>query len=154
MTRTSKMTLVSLLAVAVVGFSVSAVTPAQARGGLGLARPTMQSIEYITVEPAPSESIVIAIPEASGRSREASDRSGSGITLSLRQNDFESCYRSAAGQVARDARIDNDRREMREDSDDVVGLTTFLRRVDFYSQTRRRARLFDGCMRAKGNTRR
>ena len=42
MTRTSKMTLVSLLAVEVVGFSVSAVTPAQARSGLGLARPTMQ----------------------------------------------------------------------------------------------------------------
>ncbi len=33
MTRTSKMALVSLLAVAVVGFSVSAVTPAQARSG-------------------------------------------------------------------------------------------------------------------------
>ena len=42
MTRTSKMALVSLVAVAVVGFSVSAVTPAQARGGLGPARPTIQ----------------------------------------------------------------------------------------------------------------
>ncbi len=42
MTRTSKMALVSLIAVAVVGFSVSAVTPAQARGGLGPARPTIQ----------------------------------------------------------------------------------------------------------------
>ncbi len=42
MTRTSKMALVSLLAVAVVGFSVSAVTPAQARSGLGPARPTSQ----------------------------------------------------------------------------------------------------------------
>ncbi len=42
MTRTSKMTLTSLLAIAVVGFSVSAVTPAQARSGLGPARPTIQ----------------------------------------------------------------------------------------------------------------
>ncbi len=42
MIRTSKMALVSLLAVAVVGFSVSAVTPAQARSGLGPARPTIQ----------------------------------------------------------------------------------------------------------------
>ncbi len=42
MTRTSKMALVSLVAVAVVGFSVSAVTPAQARSGLGAARPTSQ----------------------------------------------------------------------------------------------------------------
>ena len=42
MTRTSNMALVSLLAVAVVGFSVSAVTPAQARSGLGPARPTIQ----------------------------------------------------------------------------------------------------------------
>ncbi len=42
MTRTSKMALVSLVAVAVVGFSVSAVTPAQARSGLGPARPTIQ----------------------------------------------------------------------------------------------------------------
>ncbi len=42
MIRTSKMALVSLLAVAVVGFSVSAVTPAYARSGLGAARPTSQ----------------------------------------------------------------------------------------------------------------
>ncbi len=42
MTRTSKMALLSLAAVAVVGFSVSAVTPAQARSGLGAARPTSQ----------------------------------------------------------------------------------------------------------------
>jgi len=42
MTRTSKMALVSLVAVAVVGFSISAVTPAQARSGLGPARPTIQ----------------------------------------------------------------------------------------------------------------
>ncbi len=42
MTRTSKMALLSLAAVAMVGFSVSAVTPAYAKSGLGPARPTIQ----------------------------------------------------------------------------------------------------------------
>ena len=42
MTRTSKMALVSLLAVAVVGFSVSAVNPAHARSGSGNASPTLK----------------------------------------------------------------------------------------------------------------
>jgi hypothetical protein len=51
--------------------------------------------------------------------------------------------------VARDARIDEDRRQLRDDSNDLVGLTTFARRVDFYSEPRRRADLFDRCMSAK-----
>ena len=42
MIRTSKMALLSLLAVAVVGFSISAVNPAHARSGSGNASPTLK----------------------------------------------------------------------------------------------------------------
>ncbi len=42
MIRTSKMALVSLLAVAVVGFSVSAVNPAHARSGSVHSSPTLK----------------------------------------------------------------------------------------------------------------
>ena len=42
MTRTSKMALLSLAAVAVVAFSVSAVNPAHARSGGGNASPTLK----------------------------------------------------------------------------------------------------------------
>ena len=103
------------------------------------------SIEYISAEPPPGP-LVFAVPEASGWTHSA-------VPLTRQQSDIEACYDYAAAQVARDARIDYDRRQMREDSNDLLGLTTLARRVDFYSEPRRRAGLFEGCMDTKGYAR-
>ncbi len=105
------------------------------------------SVEYIPMEAPPPGSLAIAIPEVSGWSH-------SEVPLTRQQSDIEACHGYAAARVARDARIDEDRRQLREDSNDLVGLTTFARRVDFYSEPRRRADLFDTCMSARGYTRR
>ena len=102
------------------------------------------SVEYLPEEP-PSGPLVFAAPEASGWTH-------SGVPLTRQQSDIEACYNSAAAQVARDARIDYDRRQVREDSDDLLGLTTLTSRVDYYSEPRRRANLFESCMNAKGYT--
>ena len=105
------------------------------------------SVEYIPAEAPPPGSRAVAIPEVSGWTH-------SEVPLTRQQSDIEACYGYAAAQVARDARIDEDRRQLRDDSNDLVGLTTFARRVDFYSEPRRRAELFDRCMSARGYTER
>ena len=105
------------------------------------------SVEYIPAEAPPPGSLAVAIPEVSGWTH-------SEVPLTRQQSDIEACYGYAAAQVARDARIDEDRRQLRDDSNDLLGLTTFARRVDFYSEPRRRAKLFDRCMSARGYTRR
>ena len=104
-------------------------------------------VEYIPAEAPPPESLTVAIPEVSGWTH-------SEVPLTRQQSDIEACYGYAAALVARDARIDEDRRQLREDSNDLVGLTTFARRVDFYSEPRRRANLFDRCMSARGYSKR
>jgi hypothetical protein len=101
------------------------------------------STEYVPVQATSNETLVIAVPESSGW-----DNPEMGLTR--RQSDIEACYGYAAAQVARDDQIDSDRHQIRDDDDDVLGLTTLTRRVDFYSQPRRRDSLFDSCMRAKG----
>lgn len=119
----------------------AAETSGSAGGGTSAASPA----EIIHAEPAPSAPAAIAIPEASGWTHPD-------VPLARQQSDIEACYQSAAARVARDTRIDEDRYQNRDDGDDVLGLTTFARRVDFYSEKRRRGSLFDSCMRAKGYT--
>lgn len=91
-------------------------------------------------------------PPASVRLPAGSAWSRPGAPLTQQQSDLEACYRFATSQIARDARIDEDRLQNRDDGDDVHGVTTFSRRVDFYSERRRRGSLFDSCMHAKGYT--
>ena len=99
--------------------------------------------EYVPVQATAEEALIIAIPTDSGWDNPE-------MPLTRRQSDIEACYSYAVAQVARDDQIDYDRQQIREDSDDVLGLTTLTQRVDFYSQSRRRDSLFDACMRAKG----
>ncbi len=105
------------------------------------------SVEYIPAEAPPPGSLAVAIPEVSGWTHPE-------IPLTRQQSDIENCYGYAAALVARDARIDEDRRQLLDDSNDLLGLTTFAQRVDFYSEPRRRAKLFDRCMSARGYSRR
>lgn len=103
------------------------------------------SVEYIPAEAPPPEPLAIATPEVSGWTQ-------SEVPLTRQQSDIEACYGYAAAQVARDARIDEDRRQLGDDSNDFLGMTTFNRRVDFYSEPRRRAEVFDRCMSSRGYT--
>ena len=99
--------------------------------------------EYVPVQATAEGSLIIAIPADSGWDNPE-------IPLTRRQSDIEACYGYAVAQVARDDQIDYDRQQIREDGDNILGLTTLTQRVDFYSQSRRRDSLFDSCMRAKG----
>ncbi len=99
--------------------------------------------EYVPVQATAEGSLIIAIPADSGWDNPE-------MPLTRRQSDIEACYGYAVAQVARDDRIDYDRQQIREDGNNVLGLTTLTQRVDFYSQPRRRDSLFDSCMRAKG----
>ncbi len=101
------------------------------------------SAEYVPVQATAQEAVIIAIPADSGWDNPE-------VPLTRRQTDIEACYSYAAAQVARDDQIDYDRQQIRDDGDDVLGLTTLTQRMDFYSQPRRRDSLFGTCMRAKG----
>ena len=65
------------------------------------------SVEYIPAEAPPPGSLAVAIPEVSGWTH-------SEVPLTRQQSDIEACYGYATVQVARDARIDEDRRQLRE----------------------------------------
>jgi hypothetical protein len=70
--------------------------------------------------------------------------------LSQHQTDIDACFRYASAQIDRDSRIDYDRRQGRDIDDQVQGMTALSRRVDYYTEKRRRGSLFDSCMTSKG----
>jgi len=103
-------------------------------------------IESIEPEPsAAAEPTAIIIPEGSGWTHPE-------IPLTKQQEDIETCFRFATAQIARETQIDDDRYEGTSDRDSVnlYGETTLTRRVDYYSERRRRGALFDTCMQSKG----
>lgn len=103
-------------------------------------------IELIEPEPsAAAEPTAIIIPEGSGWTHPE-------IPLTKQQEDIETCFRFATAQIARESQIDDDRYEGTSDRDAVnlYGETTLTRRVDYYSERRRRGALFDTCMQSKG----
>ncbi len=87
----------------------------------------------------------ITIPERSGWTHPE-------VPLTKQQAEIETCFRFASAQVDREALIDEDRYEGSSDRDAVnlYGVTTLTRRVDYYSERRRRGALFDTCMQSKG----
>ena len=100
------------------------------------------------IEPDPSaaaEPSAITIPEGAGWTDPE-------IPLTKQQEDIEACFRFATAQVAREALIDEDRYDTRADRDvyNLYGQPTLTRRVDYYSERRRRGALFDTCMQSKG----
>ena len=103
-------------------------------------------IESIAPEPSVTTGpTAITIPERSGWTH-------SEIPLTKQQEDIETCFRFASAHVERETRIDDDRYEGSSDRDvvNLFGETTLTRRVDYYSERRRRGGLFDTCMQSKG----
>jgi hypothetical protein len=101
-----------------------------------------------SIEPEPSATTgptAITIPEGSGWTH-------SEVPLTKQQEDIETCFRFASAHVERESRIDDDRYEGSSDRDvvNLFGETTLTRRVDYYSERRRRGGLFDTCMQSKG----
>jgi hypothetical protein len=101
-----------------------------------------------TIEPDPSvaaEPTAITIPEGSGWTHPE-------VPLTTQQEDIEACFRFASAQVARESLIDEDRYDSSADRDvyNLWGEPTLTRRVDYYSERRRRGALFDSCMQSKG----
>jgi hypothetical protein len=101
-----------------------------------------------TIEPDPAaaaEPTAVTIPEGAGWTQP-------GVPLTKQQEDIETCFNFATAQVARETQLDQDRYESSSDRDtlDFYGETTLTRRVDYYSERRRRGILFDNCMQAKG----
>lgn len=111
-----------------------------AAGSSGVVIESIQSEGF-----AAAGTTVITIPERSGWTHPE-------VPLTKQQADIETCFRFAAAQVDREAQIDDDRYEGSSDRDAVnlYGVTTLTRRVDYYSQRRRRGALFDTCMQSKG----
>ena len=85
----------------------------------------------------------ITIPEGSGWTHPETP-------LTKQQEDIEACFNFASAQIARESQIDYDRYQVDSDFANLHGETTLTRRVDYYSERRRRGALFDSCMRSKG----
>lgn len=103
-------------------------------------------IESIQAEPSAAPGpTAITIPEAAGWT-------SPGVPLTKQQADIEACYSFAQGQIARETQIDEDRYHGSGDRefDDQFGGTSLTRRLDYYSERRRRGALFDSCMQSKG----
>ncbi len=69
------------------------------------------------------------------------------------QADIEDCYRYAASQTRRDARIIDDRNAGIDTLTNTSRYSTLRQNVDEYDLRNRRASLMTGCMEAKGYTR-
>ncbi|MDX1575607.1 MAG: hypothetical protein R3285_05410 [Kiloniellales bacterium] len=157
---------VALLAAAACSFSEPTRTTAPSAGALpppeDAAEPAPESsgaaatesaaggggVVIETIEPDPAVAAVptaVTIPEGAGWTHPE-------IPLTEQQEDVEACFRFASAQVARESRIDEDRYDSRADRDvyDLWGEPTLTRRVDYYSERRRRGTLFDSCMQSKG----
>ena len=99
-----------------------------------------------SIEPEPDAALgptAITIPEGKGWTQ-------SDVPLTKQQQDIEACYNYASAQIARESQIDYDRYQVDSDFANLHGETTLTRRVDYYSERRRRGALFDACMRSKG----
>ena len=72
------------------------------------------------------------------------------IPLTKQQVDIEACFNFATAQIARESQIDEDRYQVDTDFADLYGETTLERRVDYYTERRRRGALFDSCMHSRG----
>ncbi len=125
------------------GVAEPAVESGAAAGGSGAV------IESIPAEPsATAGPTAITIPEGAGWANP-------GVPLTKQQQDTEACFSYADGQIARESQIDEDRYQGSDDREfvDQFGVTTLTRRLDFYSERRRRGALFDSCMESKGYVR-
>lgn len=103
-------------------------------------------IEIETIQPESSAAVsptAIIIPEGSGWTHPE-------IPLTKQQADIEACFNFATAQIARESQIDEDRYQVESDFTDLHGETTLTRRVDYYTERRRRGALFDSCMRSRG----
>jgi len=110
--------------------------------------PGSSGVVIETIQPEPlvaAEPTAVIIPEGAGWTHPE-------IPLTKQQSDIEACFSFATAQVSRESQIDDDRYQGSSDSDalDLYGETTLTRRVDYYSERRRRGALFDTCMRSKG----
>jgi hypothetical protein len=77
----------------------------------------------------------------------------SGLTDQHYRSDVDSCYAYARGQVAHDARIEDDRSAAFQSEAGGLGLAALRGRMSHFERTRRVPSLFNGCMVAKGYSR-
>ena len=123
----------------------SAVAPASESTAPKSAAPE-SGVVIESIQPEPEAAVgptAITIPEGSGWTH-------SEIPLTKQQEDIEACFNFASAQLARESQIDYDRDQVDSDFANLHGETTLTRRVDYYSERRRRGALFDSCMRSKG----
>lgn len=107
---------------------------------------TESGVVIESIEPEAEAAVgptAIIIPEDSGWTH-------SEVPLTKQQQDIEACFNFASAQIARESQIDYDRYQVDSDFANLHGETTLTRRVDYYSERRRRGALFDSCMRSKG----
>ena len=112
------------------------------------AAPESGGVVVETIEPDPSASAgpsAITIPEQTGWTHPE-------VPLTRQQADIETCFNFASAQIERENQIDDDRYELSNERDfsDFHSEAVLARRVDYYSERRRRGSLFDSCMRSKG----
>lgn len=103
-------------------------------------------VESIHPEPSTSGApTTINIPPAAGWTQP-------GVPLTQQQADIQACYSYALAQINRESQIDNDQFDggNRFDFEDQYGVKELTRRLDYYSERRRRGQLFDSCMESKG----
>lgn len=126
------------------GSTAAPAAPAAETGGTAGESGTV--IESIQPDPSAAEGpTAITIPEGAGWTRP-------GVPLTKQQADIEACFTFAEAQIDRETQIDNDLDQVGGDRDfeDQYGVKALTRRVDYYSERRRRGALFDSCMESKG----